>query len=75
MEGQNKVTKSHSCNFCNRRDGTNLKLRANCGGFCFPMRVEDKFARSVMCSETNSVFEGGQTHEVLFGERKKQKQK
>lgn len=35
------------------------------------MRVEDKFASSVMCSETNSMFEGGQTHEVLLNERKK----
>lgn len=30
------------------------------------MRVEDVFAGSVMCSETNNVLEGGEIHEVLF---------
>lgn len=45
---------------------TNLKLSANGGGFCFPMRVEDDFAGSVMCSQTNNVLEGGEIHEVLF---------
>lgn len=34
------------------------------------MRVEDELAGSVMCSETDSMFEGGQTHEVLFDEKK-----